>query len=82
MSMEHTDEMRKILAGILNITNLTREDLEHAYGRVWDTDQLQEAFSVEAFLAPYVYVTRKSDGKKGTLMFTHSPRFYFGFDEA
>jgi hypothetical protein len=50
----------------------------------WNTEQLQEDFTVIGFLAPYVVVKRKSDGQKGTLEFTHSPRVYFGWqnDEA
>jgi hypothetical protein len=45
----------------------------------WDTDQVRELFEVHSFLAPFVFVTRKKDGVKGTLEFTHSPRFYFNF---
>jgi hypothetical protein len=30
-------------------------------------------------MAPFVIVTRKSDGAKGSLEFTHNPRFYFNF---
>lgn len=46
----------------------------------YDTKQLQEHFTVHAFWAPFVGVTRKSDGKKGVMMFTHYPRWYFNFD--
>ena len=45
----------------------------------WDTEALQRDFKVVGFLAPYVVVIRRSDGVKGTLEFTHSPRVYFGF---
>lgn len=45
----------------------------------WDTRQLQEEFDVIGFAAPFVGVIRKSDGVRGALMFTHSPRVYFGF---
>lgn len=48
-------------------------------GEVWDTAALQRDFSVKAFAAPYVVVTRKSDGVTGLLEFAHSPRVYFGF---
>jgi hypothetical protein len=59
----------------------SREALEQAYGRVWDTSQLSEDFEVIGFLAPFVVVRRKSDGQKGSLTFQHSPRFYFDFVE-
>jgi hypothetical protein len=45
----------------------------------WTTEELQRDFEVIGFMAPYVAVIRKNDGTKGSLMFTHSPRFYFNF---
>lgn len=48
--------------------------------QVWDTTQLQEDFEVTGFAAPFVVVRRKSDGARGTLMFAHSPRYYFGWE--
>jgi hypothetical protein len=59
-------------------TNQPYQDLARAEQR-WDTQQLGAEFVVHSFLAPFVLVTRKSDGKRGTLEFTHSPRFYFNF---
>lgn len=50
-------------------------------GQQWDTAQLQEDFEVLGFAAPFVVVRRKSDGKRGTLEFTHRPRVYFDFKE-
>jgi len=54
--------------------------LASEYGRVWDTQQLQEEFEVESFLAPTVTVRRKSDNVRGTMLFTHKPRFYYAFE--
>jgi hypothetical protein len=51
----------------------------HGADNVFDTRELQEKFSVEGFMAPFVSVTRKSDGAKGALEFQHYPRLYFGF---
>lgn len=45
----------------------------------WTTEELQRDFIVHGFLAPFIAVTRKSDGKKGSLEFSHSPRIYFNF---
>ena len=58
-----------------------KSDLVTRYGadNVWNTDGIRENYSVETFLAPYCIVTRKSDGKRGTLEFTHQPRFYYNF---
>jgi len=59
-----------------------RKELEAAYpGDVYDTQELQEKFTVDSFAAPCVVVYRKVDGVKGTLEFTHSPRFYYRFIE-
>ncbi len=55
--------------------------LKQEYGKVWNTDELQEDFVVEAFLAPYVILTRKADGVTGSMRFTHRPRYYFDFKE-
>jgi hypothetical protein len=53
-------------------------DLARADQR-WTTDEVRELFVVHSFMAPFCIVTRKSDGVKGILEFTHSPRFYFNF---
>jgi hypothetical protein len=54
-----------------------RKRLEAQHGQVWDSDQLSQEFEVMGFMAPYVVVRRKSDGRKGSLEFQHHPRFYF-----
>lgn len=59
--------------------NEVRAKLEEEHGQVWTTSEAQSEFDFEGFGAPYVVVTRKSDGVRGTLEFTHMPRFYFGF---
>jgi len=56
-----------------------RKTLEEEYGTVYNTTELQEAFEVSAFAAPYVVVVDKKSQKKGSLQFTHRPRFYFRF---
>lgn len=43
----------------------------------WTSEELARDFEVHSFLAPFVFVTRRSDGVRGALMFTHSPRRYF-----
>lgn len=57
----------------------TRLEQQYGQGNVWDTAQLQQAFTVHSFLAPFCLVTRKSDGVKGAVEFQHSPRLYFDF---
>jgi hypothetical protein len=57
-----------------------RVELESIYGKVWDTDQLRADFTVTGFAAPMVVVTEKATGRKGSLFFCHSPRFYFNFE--
>lgn len=56
-----------------------RKRLSERYGNVWNTDELARDFEVQAFLAPFVSVIRKSDRVKGTLEFQDRPRFYFCF---
>ena len=76
-----TENIRREMTAKLNAEAASRLPLEEQYGQVWDTSELQKDFSVLAFAAPFVVVERKSDGVKGTLMFQHSPRFYFAFEE-
>lgn len=59
-----------------------RKKLEEQYGEVYDTSEAQEKFDFIGFGAPFVVVVRKSDGVKGSLEFSHSPRFYFDFKGA
>jgi hypothetical protein len=47
-----------------------------------DTQEMQAQYEVIGFMAPFVVVKRKADNVKGTLEFTHAPRFYFDFQEA
>lgn len=49
--------------------------------QVWTTGELKEDFEVLSFAAPFVVVRRRADGRPGTMMFTHAPRFYFGWEE-
>lgn len=56
-----------------------RLEIEEKYGKLWTTDEAMSEFTFHAFSAPFVTVTRKSDGKRGSMIFTHAPRFYFDF---
>jgi hypothetical protein len=47
--------------------------------QVWDTQSMQADFEALGFAAPFIVVRRRADGVKGSLMFTHSPRWYFGW---
>lgn len=58
---------------------MNREDIEARYGEAYDTDEMEAAFEVVGFLAPFAEVVRKSDGARGTLRFQHDPRLYYGF---
>ena len=56
-------------------------DLAAEQGQTWDTAELQRDFDVIGYAAPFVVVKRSSDGQRGSLEFTASPRVYFGFTE-
>lgn len=80
MASDPTETQRQQLLAL----GVPQEELDHVLrtgGKVWDTTQLTEDFKVEGFAAPFVVVRRKSDNVKGTLTFTHHPRFYFDFQE-
>jgi len=59
----------------------TRLKSIHGNDNVWDTHCLGERFKVIAFAAPFCIVEDKTTGKKGSVEFQHSPRFYFNFQE-
>lgn len=61
------------------VAAVVAQDFAADDGPKWDTEAMQRDFEVMGFLAPFVVVRRKSDGVLGTLMFTHHPRFYFGW---
>lgn len=81
MSSDPTEPIRRELIEAINSEPCERARLEmkHGEGNVWSTDELGDHFVVHSFLAPFVYVTRITDGKKGLLVFQHDPRFYFDF---
>ena len=55
--------------------------LEAEHGQVWDTGQLTSEFEVIGISGPFAKVRRLCDGVVGSVMFQHSPRYYFGFEE-
>lgn len=71
---DHTEGLRRAMLA----DDQPLRDLAVAPQR-WTTAELQQEFTVHSFLAPFVVVTRKADGAKGSMEFTHSPRFYFNF---
>lgn len=72
----------KLNSAVKSSNSITeRNRLERIYGEVWNTQELQRDFEVIAFMAPYVVVKHKGTEKIGTLLFQHSPRFYFSFLE-
>jgi hypothetical protein len=74
-----TESTRRELVAEINNGPKTREELEALYGKVYDTNQLGEFFSVQGFMAPFVVVKEKATGQVGCLTFQHNPRFYFDF---
>jgi hypothetical protein len=51
-------------------------------GPIWTTETVSQDFEIIGFMAPFVVARRRSDGQKGSLEFTHSPRVYFNFQSA
>ena len=78
---DETESIRRQLVSEINADPGSREALEKEHGQVWDTDELSRDFEVTGFMAPFVVVRRKSDGKVGSMEFQHRPRFYYSFTE-
>jgi hypothetical protein len=87
--MDNADEITELMvegarrARLVEINSepSERDKLKQTYGTVWDTSELSAEFEVIGFAAPFAVVRRKSDGKKGSVEFQHSPRFYFNYVE-
>ena len=79
--MDKTENIRREMVRKINATPGPREALEQKYGSVWNTQELSQEFKVLGFNAPFVVVQRLSDGVKGSLVFQHQPRYYYGFVE-
>lgn len=47
--------------------------------KVWTTAEMNDEFEAIGFMAPFIVVRRRADGVKGSLLFTHQPRFYFAW---
>jgi hypothetical protein len=75
-----TETIRRELVTEINAEPGSREYLEARHGKVWSTSEMQEDFEVLGFMAPLIVVEQRSTGKKGSLYFQHSPRFYFDFE--
>jgi hypothetical protein len=80
--MDETEGTRRVMQAVVNADAEERKATEEKYGQVWDTQELGRDFEVLGFAAPFVVVKRKADGVKGSLMFQHSPRYYFSFTPA
>lgn len=77
--MDDTEYIRRLRLRQINAEPGTREELEARYGKVWTSEELATEFEVKGFMAPFVVVRRKADGKLGSVEFQHSPRLYFNF---
>lgn len=87
--VDETEGARRFLVGVINNTlsedEQTRlDELVGDYGadNVWDTEGVSRDFEIIGFMAPFCVARRKADNVKGSLMFCHSPRFYFNFQVA
>ncbi len=76
-----TEGIRRQMVNEINADPRSREALEAKHGQVWDTNEMQQDFTVGGFMAPFITVTKKDTGVKGTMLFQHLPRFYFNFTE-
>jgi len=79
--MDNTENIRRGMVEIINSNPSERERLEEIYGEVWNTSEVSKDFEVIGFMAPFITVKRKEDSVRGVLMFQHSPRYYFDFQQ-
>ena len=56
-----------------------RKELEAYFPDVMETDEATKKYEFIGFAAPYAIVRDRATGVRGSLEFTHMPRFYFNF---
>ena len=80
-TIDPTENVRRYMVNAINSSQKSKDDWAKEYGKVWETKDLTSEFEVISFAAPYVVAKNKLTGKKGSLLFSHSPRYYFGWLE-
>ena len=80
-TIKDTELVQREIMETINNGDEDRKAIEAEDGQTWNSEELGRDFKVMGFAAPYCVVLRKADDKKGTIMFKHSPRIYFGFCE-
>jgi hypothetical protein len=73
---DDTEELRRLMLE----TGIPQANLAYAKEK-WDHIEVAQHFEIVSFAAPFCVAIRKSDGARGSLEFTHHPRFYFNFVE-
>lgn len=72
----------RMLQRMINDRQRNREEIEKDFGGpVWNTQELAAEFNVLGYRAPFAIVENKTTRQRGSVMFQHEPRFYFGFDQ-
>ena len=56
--VDKTESIRREMVAAINRNKSDRQILEEHYGQVWDRDELQQDFIVEAFFAPFILIIR------------------------
>jgi hypothetical protein len=86
--MDETEQYRRARQAELNSAAVSasrdeeraRLETEYGKGNVWTSEELRASqYEVIGFMAPFVVVRDRTTGKKGSMEFQHSPRFYFNF---
>jgi hypothetical protein len=76
MNNDDTEQLRRLMLE----SGMPQADLATAKER-WGPQEVGQHFEIVGFMAPFCVAIRKSDGKRGSLEFTHHPRWYFNFVE-
>ena len=79
--LDLTEATRREMVAEINTNLSEREEREKRDGQTWNTAEMKQAFEAHGFLAPFINVTRKSEGVRGFLEFQHQPRYYYNFTE-
>ena len=73
------DGLRRKVRDAINTEPRTREQLELAFGEVWDEETVNNDFEVLGDVSPFMLVLRLRDGMTGALLYQEYPRLYWHF---
>ena len=73
------EEKERLLEELKEAYPDVHQAIQEKGGECWTTEEVQEEFESLGFMAPFCTARKRETHKKGTLLFVHRPRIYYGW---